>query len=296
MEPVKRIGDDCLPGYLGAAIVDEIKYGSCQAKVSTDSANGGIEILAWLTHPIADQLTLGDKVLIVADEAEEFYIIAILLKKNHLDAKKKINLVDGAYASVGNTEDGEKLCFFSRANTLLFQYDANTETARIFSEAGNISFQALNGNIDFNAARNIRLNGEQIDLRGKSGIGMSVGQVFERLRSAFNLKPGQLQISGQWLRVSTKRTDFFAEEIRSHIKNFSSHIKNFRLIAEKLETAAGSIIEKAKNVYRSTENLSQHRAGRIRMLIDTSFHLKSKNSILKSKEKVKVDAEKIHLG
>jgi hypothetical protein len=69
-----------------------------------------------------------------------------------------------------------------------------------------------------------------------------------------------------------------------------------RLVAEKLETVAGSIMEKAKNVYRSTENLSQHRAGRIRMLIDSSFHLKSRTSVLKSSESVKVDAENINLG
>ena len=178
----------------------------------------------------------------------------------------------------------------------MFQYDPNTGTAKITPEAENISFEAPNGNIDFNASQYIRFAGDRIDLNGRAGIGMSVGEVYERLRAAFSLKPGQLRISGPNLQISTRRTDFFANEVRSHIKHFSGQITNVRLIAEKLETIVGSIIERAKNVYRLTENLSHHRAGRIRMLIDTSFHLKSKNSILKSEEKVKVDAEKIHLG
>jgi len=296
MESVVNIEPACITGYTGVATVVEIEIGTSQALVKVEAVNGPIEFLAWLTHPLADQVVPGDDVIILSDQSGTFYGIAQLPRPMSAAGKNKISMSDGAYASLEKTPDGEKLCFFSKSNALMFQYDASNATARISTEAENISFQAPKGSIDFNAARNIRFTGEQIDLRGNSGIGISVGEVFDRLKSAFNLKPGQLQISGHRLRVSTKRTDFYAEEIRSHIKNFSSQIKNFRLTAEKLETVAGSIVEKAKNVYRSTENLSQHRAGRIRMLIDKSFHLNSKTAVLKSKEKVKVDAEKIHLG
>lgn len=295
MEPVMSINPALFAGYTGMATVLETEADNRRATVSIDSAEGPSEVRAWLTHPIADQLESGDKVLIISDRAPEFYVIG-LLSKSPGAPNNKIRLADGAYACLEKTEAGERLCFFSSANALMFQYDAASGTARISPEAENISFQALNGNIDFIAAQNIRLTSARINLNGKSGIGMSVGDVFERLRSAFTLKPGQLGISGHSLRVSVKSADFFTEEIKAYVKNFSSQIKNFRLIAEKIETAADSIVEKAKNFYRTTENLSQHRAGRIRMLINTSFHLNSKISVLKSKEKVKVDAKKIHLG
>jgi hypothetical protein len=49
-------------------------------------------------------------------------------------------------------------------------------------------------------------------------------------------------------------------------------------------------------MYNTVEQLSQLKTGRMRTLVKSTFHLKAKNSMLKSEEDFKVRAEKIHLG
>jgi hypothetical protein len=69
-----------------------------------------------------------------------------------------------------------------------------------------------------------------------------------------------------------------------------------RLVAEKIETTAGSIFEKARNVYRSVEELVQTSAGRMRTLVGQTYHLKAGKSVFRAKEIISLDADKIHLG
>jgi len=69
-----------------------------------------------------------------------------------------------------------------------------------------------------------------------------------------------------------------------------------RLTAARLETVVDSLVEKAKNVYRTVEQLSQLRAGRMRTLVRSTFHFKARRAFLKSEKDYKINAEKIHLG
>ncbi len=71
---------------------------------------------------------------------------------------------------------------------------------------------------------------------------------------------------------------------------------HLKLISGKVETLANDIIEKAKTVYRTVEGLTQLRTGRMRTMVEASYHLKAKKTFLKAEEDFKVKAEKIHLG
>lgn len=69
-----------------------------------------------------------------------------------------------------------------------------------------------------------------------------------------------------------------------------------RLTADRLETSARSIVEKAKNVYRTVEQLSQLRTGRMRTLVASTFHFKARKVFVKSEQDYKIKAKQIHLG
>jgi len=69
-----------------------------------------------------------------------------------------------------------------------------------------------------------------------------------------------------------------------------------RWITDRLETFAKTMVEKARNVYRTVSQLVQTRSGRMRTLVDDTYQLKSKRAYLKSQEDFKVKGEKIHLG
>jgi hypothetical protein len=64
----------------------------------------------------------------------------------------------------------------------------------------------------------------------------------------------------------------------------------------RLETLADTVVSKAKNVYRTVEELTQLQTGRLRTLVKGSWLAKSKNAFLKADEDFKVDGEQIHLG
>jgi hypothetical protein len=69
-----------------------------------------------------------------------------------------------------------------------------------------------------------------------------------------------------------------------------------RWIVGRMETLAGTLMEKARNSYRTVEQLSQLKTGRMRTLVDQTFQFKSRKAFLKSEEDFKIKGEKIHLG
>ncbi len=69
-----------------------------------------------------------------------------------------------------------------------------------------------------------------------------------------------------------------------------------KIFAEKIETTTVSVISRVRDWYQTATNLVQIKSGRLRLLSDTTFFQKSKSSVLKAEEDVKVKAEKIHLG
>ncbi|MBC2714112.1 MAG: DUF3540 domain-containing protein [Desulfobacteraceae bacterium] len=256
------------------------------------------EVMARPAISLPQKFSTDDEVLVIEDNNGNFYVIGVMDHQNpQSDPVPQMILSDGTFASLNNSEKGQTLCVYSNNNALLFEYNPDTKKARIFSNAENVVFDAPKGNIELNAAGNIRLKGQQVELTGRSGVGLSVvGQMFEKLKSDLSLKPGKIDITSQELRVSARRTSVFLEEARNNIKAVVSRIESVKLVAGKLETTASSIIEKAINTYRTTENLNQVKAGRMRMLIHKTFHLKSKSSIIKAEDDVKIKGEKIHLG
>ncbi len=69
-----------------------------------------------------------------------------------------------------------------------------------------------------------------------------------------------------------------------------------RWVVERMETLAGTLVERARNVYRTVEQLAQLKAGRMRTLVDQTFHFKSRRAFLKAEEDFKIKGEKVHLG
>jgi len=68
------------------------------------------------------------------------------------------------------------------------------------------------------------------------------------------------------------------------------------LVFERLETSTNTLIENAKNVFRNVKQLTQLRSGRMRTLVDETYHFKANKALLKAEEDYKIKAEKINLG
>ena len=92
----------------------------------------------------------------------------------------------------------------------------------------------------------------------------------------------KIQLQGQSIEVDSKKL-----KLNATLASF-----NF----DRLESATNTLIENAKNVYRSVKQLTQLRSGRMRTLVDETYHFKANNAMLKTEQDYKIKAEKIHLG
>ncbi len=79
-------------------------------------------------------------------------------------------------------------------------------------------------------------------------------------------------------------------------KGLELHSPNVRIRAGKLELLARSVIEKADSAWRWVKGMLQVRAGRERTDIDDISQTTAKRFIVKAKEDVKIDGDKIYLG
>jgi hypothetical protein len=56
------------------------------------------------------------------------------------------------------------------------------------------------------------------------------------------------------------------------------------------------VIERARNVYRDAEELSQTRAGRIKIIAEKTVHVLGQHTLFKAREDVKIKGEKVYLA
>ncbi|MBZ0134878.1 MAG: DUF3540 domain-containing protein [Planctomycetes bacterium] len=79
-------------------------------------------------------------------------------------------------------------------------------------------------------------------------------------------------------------------------KGLELHSPNLRLRAGKLELMAKTITEKADNVYRAVRKLLKLDAGRTQTTVEETAHTKAGRYVVKAKQDVKMDGDKIYLG
>tara|TARA_R110000850_G_scaffold165954_3_gene291074 strand:- start:38 stop:937 length:900 start_codon:yes stop_codon:yes gene_type:complete len=261
--------------------------------------NETLEVSARITLPLIDTLEIGDEVLVTGDVYREVYVVGLLAAINKYQKKQEPNQLDmgnGAYAVLDSTSVSPVFQLFSKRNELLLQYDPVSEKACINIESGDLEFMTQNGNIVLNSANNIQLKGRNIELAGESGVQLGVIDSLGQLASSFSLDACKASINSAKVRVTAQLGEFQLKETRVVGTKFRGTIEDSQLIVDRLSTVANTVTEKAKNVYRSVEQLTQLKTGRMRTLVASTFHLKAKKTMLKSQEDFKVNADKIHLG
>lgn len=285
--------------YLGPAKVIESGENEGVIRVRLMASQEESEASARITAPFISSLEKGDEVLVAGDVFSGIYVIGMLTSINNYKKKpgpEKLEIGNGAYALVDETSESPALKLFSRRNELLIEYDPESGKTRINIDSGDLEFITQNGDIVLNSANNIQLKGQNIELAGRSGIRLGVIDTIGRLASSFSLRACKTSLSSTRLAITALQGEFQLKETRFVSSKFLAKIEDSQLIVGKLSTIANSITEKAKNVYKTVEQLSQLKAGRMRTLVESTFHMKAKKTYMKSQEDFKVNANKIHLG
>jgi hypothetical protein len=63
-----------------------------------------------------------------------------------------------------------------------------------------------------------------------------------------------------------------------------------------VERLASTVIERTRSFYHAVEDLLETRAGRVRCVIDGTYHLKARDAVVRAERDVDVDGQKIRLG
>jgi hypothetical protein len=277
--------------YMGPARVLEIEETGPYIHVQLENAFENREIRA--RKAISCELHTGDNVLVMGEDPDQMYIIGILEQEAVKESSgKSIILEGGTQAAL----DGQSLKIFSHKKELLFEYDEKNGKAKINLESGDIEFVTRNGNISLAAGKDILLNGQTIGITSRKGMVMGVLDKLGKLRSALTMKPDDLHLNSHEVAIEAEKGDLQINETEITGKKLNAYLDSSKVTIGRMETFAQTIISKAKNIYNTVEQLSQLKTGRMRTLVENTFYLKSRKSMLKSEEDFKVRAEKIHLG
>lgn len=253
-------------------------------------------VYARIALQLNQPLSIGDEVLIAGDDIDNLYVIGTLNLVKTAAISDHQEIGHGAYIVKGESTNSPSLQVFSKRNELLIEYEAKSEITRINIEKGNLELTTKAGDIVLDSSQNIYLNADTIDLESRSNIQLSVKDSLGQLISAISIKSQRLKLSSQQLHMSAQITNFYSKSTRFIGESLKANIKESTVVSDKLTTLAISITEKAKNVYRTVEELSQLRAGRVRTLVKNTLHIKANKTYMKSQDDFKVNAEKIHLG
>ncbi len=255
--------------------------------------------------PLDCVLGWGDTVLVAGSESEDLYVIGVLgapgpvpesapRSQPQSEGAREMALSNGLRAE---SPDGESLSVYAADGRMLFRHDGDSGQSRVQLPEGDVEFVAGSGSIDFVAAEKIRFTSRQaIELSSLAGIRLAAHDAIEKATSLLNVTPRKVDFDSDELGVKASKAELSIEEASFRGQRLEATVRQIKSVVKRSETLAETVIEKAKNTYRSVEALSQLSAGRVRTLVEGAYQLKSRDAFLKSDEDFKIDGEKIHLG
>ncbi|MCC7541379.1 MAG: DUF3540 domain-containing protein [Deltaproteobacteria bacterium] len=106
----------------------------------------------------------------------------------------------------------------------------------------------------------------------------------------------RLSIAAADIDARATTADVTVDETKLVGRTITTAVETVVVVADRVETEANRIVERAKAAYREIEDVAQTRAGRIRAIARGTLALFGKNASLVAEEDAKVDGNKVMLG
>jgi hypothetical protein len=290
------------PGCLGPARVLEVdeEEGLIQVVVHAPADGQGGSRKSWATPalPYDGELGWGDTVLVAGEPNSALYVVGVLKAQTRGKVRgKELVLQSGARAEADGPADAERLKVFAADGELIFEHDPASGKSRIGVPSGDLEIVTRNGNIDFISAEGVRFFSKSaIEMKSLEGIQLAASNARQKTLTALNLQPGRVDLRSAELGIWARKGELRVDEAEIQGEKLFGAIASVKLTMKRCETLVGTVIEKAKTAYRTVEELTQLKTGRLRTLVDGVYQLQSQTALLKAKEDFKVDGEQIHLG
>jgi hypothetical protein len=281
--------------YLGPARVLELN--DADQLVLVELTRAGETSRGWARPALGHQSKIrsGDSVLVISHDMADFYVIGWLARQPTA-AIAALSTKAGAGVAVEEIDGEEVVRVHSRRGELVLEYHPESGRTLVNIENGDLEFMARQGSISFHSAQDIRFGARAINLLSRWGTQLGVMDAGGEVTSALKLDAKRLQTISPELKVAAQQADIRIKDAEYRGEDLSAEVGAVKMTARRIEVLAECVIEKAKNVYRTVEELLQSRAGRMRTLVRGFCHLKARKAFFKTDEEFKVDGEKIHLG
>lgn len=264
------------------------------ARVDVRSASFGA-VSARLAVPAPYEPRPGDDVLVAAAE-DGRYVIGVLralrLRPQDVAREEILSAPDGSTASLAHEEGGSVWRVKDREGRLIFEHT-------IAEGGAQKSVVHLDHDLDVRAAGDISLAaGGKVSIEGGAGAALRSAAAVELASegSAVRLDRERARVEATILETRADRAELTAKDASLVVGTLRSAIHRIRENADIVERTAGRVVERAREVYREVEGLSQTKAGRLKLVADTALSLLGTSTEVKAREDVKVKGEKIYLG
>jgi hypothetical protein len=249
-------------------------------------------LTAQLATPGYDEPREGDRVLAMTDDFGSVWVVGVI------SAPRSASLLDQAlegFASEASL-DPATAEVRDREGRLLFEYDARTDKAVLHVPSGDLEISVAEGALRMRARDGIELDtDDSVRLRGGRAVQLEASRA-DGPATRISMDPGQLSLVGSVLTAAADRAEILVSKLGVKADQVESHVDRVRNVVKVLDTRAGRIIQRAKDVYQETEGLHQTRAGRLRMAAAKAVQIVGENTLLKARDRMKVKGERIHLA
>ncbi len=167
---------------------------------------------------------------------------------------------------------------------VLFELDTRTGRAVVRAPSGNLSLEAPGGDIELVAGGAVRCRGERVELRTTDdGAALRLGRELAEL-------------TAKQLTLGAERASVLVTETKLVGARFAATLHDAKVTAHRIETVADRLLERARAVFRRTDELHQLEAGRTRTVVREGHVVKAGHAILQAAEEVTIDGQRINLG
>ncbi len=226
----------------------------------------------------------GDGVLVALAE-DGCYVVGV--RRALRDAcPRVIEAPDGSRASLAD-EDGPVWRLHDPEGRLIFEHRAGRSVVHASED---LELRAAR-DLSLSAGGVVRIEGEEgAELRSRRAV--SLGSEASEL----SMEGDRAELRAALLTAKTERSELHTKDAHLVAGTLRTVVHRLRERAEVVERTAERVVERAREVYREVEELSQTKAGRLRLVADTAMTLLGKSTLVKAREDVKVQGEKIYLG
>lgn len=242
-------------------------------------------------------LRLGDHVLAASQGSGETFVIGLLQRAVPSEPQPRyLDLRGGTRVVASGAPEGDVLRVEARDGRVLFEYDERSGRARAHVPDGDVDIVAPHGSIALRASSSIRLDAPRVSVAAEVEVDLSVGDPGAPSSSSFRLDPVCSRWTASHVQMTARRARFALGDAELAGRTATARLGRARIVVGRLETIAETIVERARSAYRTVRELTQLQAGRVRTLVDASYHLTANRTVIKAKQDVKIDGEQIHLG